>query len=1201
MADPISGSILLVAAVAAATSAAEFTLNYLLTPKPKAQERGQLSGSVQIQDSEYGSMIPLVYGGVQPDGSAHGFRIAGNVVYLSDIRKFQTTTTETQGSGKGARSTQIINDNYEADIGIMFADTECELLALYADADLIYDIRPQLGIPEAFGSYEAEYVGNTPAGGATTITDAAASGGKAVSMGLNASLQFNGVVGNGAAYRLNFFYSAAAAVSVRFDWSGAAGTSTFTTTLNSTGGVYALGYFSAPFALASGALNTIKVTNLSSTTLLLDKLTVSVPGVTGAVNPTPVTPPTINHLAPPSPLDPVYRDNPAANFSIVPAPDTTGMVSATVVGGAFSALRFYPGNEAQLPDPIIDAYWQTQFPVEYGSGLPVAPAYKGRCYLVLERFNLTNYQRVPNFTAVLRSKSIITAQAVLDDLAVRSGALTADYDFSALSSLYVRGMAVTQPASLKQIAAQTLQIRWGFDFAHIGGAVTAVLRGGAASYHVPPDHLGFGAQKAGGDSQSNDAPKLVRTSVKLNDVELPRRIDLTAYDPNAEFMNVTRSWMRDETTSQTPQQATTLMALSPDEVAAVARRLGETAWTEGRYAVEFDLPHQYLVATAATVLELDDGDTTYTVRVSERTGPVPGSLAFKGVFVAGAQYHEPVNLLPPTWTPPAVFFPPTLVGQFAETDYLTAEDAATGKEGYYVGVASYEQAPFRGCAVNVDRGAGYRKECDLTRYACVGVCATTLAATNTGSETIDADIYGTVQPTASFTDADIAAGLGRLMVGSERLQYKTATQLGGYANRWRFSNLVNRAQDQTAMSGHSSSERLLVLDDALKFLPVDASEALVARDHKFVAAGADIATVPATSYTFQADAFLPQPSNLKLTRLDASNGSPLTASWDKGRRGSLGPGGVAEVYRVRVFNGATLIRTHYVETGYSEPLAWQYLFGTSSIASVAEDGTLSTAGDATHTCDFQAGQIIYGDSLVHFTLGTHYPPLQFRLVGATVACGRDTATNEIVAPDHYWQNGDQVVFNSASPLSGAYYVVNATEGRFQIALIPNGTPVSLSGTPASFTMSYPALVPSPAFCSLDAVVASGVLYLRPCSVAFDSSKRIAVAGTPCAIEVASGVIRFYVGDLSKPIFVANVSPVRWPYQAQATVGQLSGEAQDALQARVDHTQARSFTYTRAMQQQDFNTGGGGTIPSALTVEVCEMFDGSPGLASTATG
>jgi Putative phage tail protein len=1151
-----------------------------------------------LQDSSYGDIIPLIYGGAQPDGSAHGIRVAGNVIYLSDIRKYQTTSTERQGSGKRATSTEVITDNYEADIAIMFAGNETELLALYADTDIIYDIRPQLGIPTAFGTYEAEAVGNTLAGGAVSVTDSNASGGHAVSMGPNASLQFNNVTGNGAAYRLNFFYSSSSDISVQFTWSGASGTATFNDTLKSTGGVYALGYFSAPFALASGSLNSVKVKNLSSATLLMDKLSVSVPAVTGVVNPTPVVPPTYAHLAPPAPLDPVFADNPAGNYSIVPVADSTGMVTATVVGGAYSTLRYYSGTETQLPDPVIDAYWQTQFPVEYSDGLDVSPAYKGRSYIMLEKFQLTNYQRVPNFTAVLRSKSIVTAQAILNDLAVRSGALSGDYDFSALSGLYVRGMVVNQLASLKQIAAQTLQVRWGFDFCHRNGAVTTVLRGGAASYHVPPQHLGFAAQSKSGQ-QSPDGPQFVRVSAKLNDAELPRQWDVTAFDPSSEFMTVTRSWRRELTTSQTPQQTQVLMALSPDEVTTVATRLGETAWMEGKYAVEFALPHQYLVATPATVLEIDDGDTTYTVRVSERTGPVPGTLNFKGVFVSGTQYHDPVNLLPPTWTPPDVFFPPTIIGQFVETDYLTAADAATGKTGYYVGVASYEQAPFRGAGVFVDRGAGYAKEADVLKLATVGLCATTLAATNTGAETVDADIFGTQAPTAAFTDADIARGRGRLMVGSERLQYKTATQVGGYANRWRFSNLVNRAQSNTVMSGHASNERLILLDDALVFVTVATPEAGVARDHKFVAVGADIAVVPATSYTFQGQLFAPSVSNLRATRFDASNGSPLTVAWDKGGRdSSLGTSAKSEVYRVRVFNGSTLARTHYVETGYSEPVSWQFLAGTSSIASVSEDGTLSCSGDSTHTCVFNSTQIIYGDSLSHFTLGTHYPPLQFCLVGATLPCTRDTATNEIVAPDHYWQNGDQVVFNSASPLSGAYYVVNATANRFQISSTPGGSPVSLSGTPSSFTMSYPALVPSPAFCSLDAVVSSGVLYLRPCSAAFDSSKRVAVAGTACAIEVASGVVNFYVGDLARPVFTANVGAVRWPYQVQATVGQLSGESQDCLKATVDHTQARSFTYTRLMQTQDF---GAGSIPSTVTVEVCQMFDGQPGLLSTVAG
>lgn len=54
--------IAIAAAVSAAISAASYTLNYVLQPKPKAQERGRLQGELQVQDSTYGPMIPVLYG-----------------------------------------------------------------------------------------------------------------------------------------------------------------------------------------------------------------------------------------------------------------------------------------------------------------------------------------------------------------------------------------------------------------------------------------------------------------------------------------------------------------------------------------------------------------------------------------------------------------------------------------------------------------------------------------------------------------------------------------------------------------------------------------------------------------------------------------------------------------------------------------------------------------------------------------------------------------------------------------------------------------------------------------------------------------------------------------------------------------------------------------------------------------------------------
>ena len=731
--------IAIAAAIGAAVSSATYAVAYALSPKDSGRvERGRLQGEVQIQDSSYGHMIPLLYGGEMPDGSAHGFRCAGNVIHLSDIRKIPHTRTEQVGRGKGARSQQVTEYKYDADVGIMFASPsanlgggELELVALYADADLIYDTRQPI-----------------------------------------------------------------------------------------TGGVW--------------------------------------PGTT--------PPPDFDPSSPPPRDGAPWRDWPQAAFSDAPAADPQGQVSVQVVAGAYAQLRFYGGTETQQVDPVIDAHFQKLFPAEYAAGKQVAPAFLGRAWVMLENFDLSTYQRVPNFTAILRNKTIRTAKQILEDLAKASHATPADYDFEAVSDLYVRGMAVINRSSLKAVSASTLQKRWAFDFGQRGGKVTATLRGGSPSHSVPPAHLGFsrdGAQKGGGGRSK------LELNLNLSDAQLPRQVDVTAFNPAKEFEPVTRHWKRQVVGSVVPASEEVNMALSPEECEEVARRIGETAWMEGRGRVRFSLPHPYLSAKPNDVLEVEEGDVSREVRVTQRTGSVPGPLEFEGVLTKASHYHEPLNP-PPAFDPPPVVVPPVLVGQFLESKYLTDLDAAVAPPGYYVCAASYENGTFGGAVVQKNKGRGFEAVATLTRLATVGKCVSVLPATTTGSEYVDADFYGTKEPHPSYSDDEIAAGAGVLIVGGERLQYKTATKTAT-PNRWRFSDLRNRGDFNTPTAGHVTGERLLVVDEALQFVAVDpAAEAGVPRQHRFVPAGLADEDAPLTSNTWTGDALRPPAGTLSALTRDGS-------------------------------------------------------------------------------------------------------------------------------------------------------------------------------------------------------------------------------------------------------------------------------------------------------------------------------------------
>ena len=66
-------------------------------------------------------------------------------------------------------------------------------------------------------------------------------------------------------------------------------------------------------------------------------------------------------------------------------------------------IKFYTGSESQLPDPTIEAYL----------GVGNVPAYRGRCYLVLQDFQLANYgNQPPNITVEVVSQGSLSNTVV---------------------------------------------------------------------------------------------------------------------------------------------------------------------------------------------------------------------------------------------------------------------------------------------------------------------------------------------------------------------------------------------------------------------------------------------------------------------------------------------------------------------------------------------------------------------------------------------------------------------------------------------------------------------------------------------------------------------------------------------------------------------------------------------------------------------
>src|ERR1044071_2089739 len=311
VADPLSatilgvtiGQMLLGAAISVGVSLGTSLLTRALTPRQKFTT-GQLQGTLQVPQSDMG--LPIVEGyGADPGARAEafkpsheydleervvvdgyfyvvtaagtsgasaptftqtkgavvasggvtftcygqtggGFRLPMLIPWTSGIRKHETKTTGS-GGGKGPKAPEQTTITYDLDLAVMPGRGPLRVKRIRANTKTIYQTYQN---PTVF--YQAESGSNTKTGGATNVTDSAASGGSAVEIPQNGSLRWNSVFGDGTAVILEFYLKTTATVTVQFEWTGAAGTTTFNDTISSTGGVYRFEYGSPPGALIHG-------------------------------------------------------------------------------------------------------------------------------------------------------------------------------------------------------------------------------------------------------------------------------------------------------------------------------------------------------------------------------------------------------------------------------------------------------------------------------------------------------------------------------------------------------------------------------------------------------------------------------------------------------------------------------------------------------------------------------------------------------------------------------------------------------------------------------------------------------------------------------------------------------------------------------------------------------------------------------------
>jgi hypothetical protein len=481
--------------------------------------------------------------------------------------------------------------------------------------------------------------------------------------------------------------------------------------------------------------------------------------------------------------------------------------------------------------------------------------------------------------------------------------------------------------------------------------------------------------------------------------------------------------------------------------------------------------------------------------------------------------------------------------------------------------------------------------------------------TSAGSGTIlvgrvvDVDLYGTEAAPASVTPEQIAQGANAALFGDELTQVRTWQRLSGFPNRWRASNFTRGLRGTVEkVSTHTAGDRFVQLDDAVVFVPQNEGELNISRTYRAVTQGQSYDDAAPVLFTWTGGTVRYQP-------VAFFNGqrSPLTNDiyydWMPAKAG------VVQEYLMRFYDPAlpTVVKRAFLhKTAGTEPLMMtrddllsdgtpSTSFGDcSSVSSVATDGsyTVSTTGADSTVCRY-VSQELRGDCIIQFEADTRSTPsVALSVIGAvprpsTIDPTADTVT--ITGNDLEIYDGQQIAFRTISgSLPGGtvanafYFIINYDgEDTFQVSTTAGGAPlnftsagsavladvVSLGG--ASITTQTPSSPTDP-------------VVIMPEQASLLSKQ--AVARESYAMEITGRQARYYVpwtGDLRTPTFKSSKYLLPNPFRITCGIGPFGGSPLNRPEAlvrpRVTFRAPNAFTYTRAMQNNDFNNSPPGLI------------------------
>ena len=510
----------------------------------------------------------------------------------------------------------------------------------------------------------------------------------------------------------------------------------------------------------------------------------------------------------------------------------------------------------------------------------------------------------------------LPATTIVEDICDKAG-LDPDTDLvtTDLDTIMVYGYCINQRMTARS-AIQPLMDAFFFDGIESAGLLQFIARGGASVVSINDSDL------AAHMADSDKPQKLI--TARLQEAELPRVVEMSYIDYNADYAIGVQRASRQVTQAQQITSLRTAIALDHDTAHQICVKLLTGMWME-RVRHTFTISRKYAYLDPGDIITVTEDSNIHTLRILQ-TNYQGGVIDIQAVSDSASVYSSNTSGVPLPGGDQNVDWPGPTTLALIDCPLLSSSNNIPG---IYVATLGMT-ATWHGAIIykSNDDGVTWQQWTLSSRDAIIGSAASILADVPDpwlwdNGNTVRVRLLDASDTLESDTAAHVLAGANHGLLGDEIIAWTTVTAEadGSYT----LSGLLRgRNGTDWATSNHAINETFVVLNTAtIHFLPFPIEEQGLARDYVAVSIGMGWGTGLRQELTCYIRNMMPlAPVHIK-GALDSSNN--LTLTWIRRVRyggewlDNGGPplGETTELYEVDILDDdSNVIRT--LSTG--EPL-----------------------------------------------------------------------------------------------------------------------------------------------------------------------------------------------------------------------------------------------------------------------------------------